>query len=232
MSAHPKPRPCRSRRYWGSGRLRGTCQRSKRECFLKCQHTQNLDRVAQDATEAVTHCSGSSVGVLVVQMDSRCWNVSHYADVTDFSVYCGALEQKKKNDMIHFLCGGCYSECAYKFRGTWTFPHFRMVAIWSGADTVSAHALNCTYERGFRKNMIVLFAAVQVNINWHLPTHYDKREKCLNIQFVPAVLLPNADQGLFIHEVSRSHNDAPQSVGLPWTSDQLVAETSTCQRTT
>jgi hypothetical protein len=23
------------------------------------------------------------------------------------------------------------------------------------------------------------------------------------------------------------HNDAPQSVGLPWTSDQLVAETST-----
>jgi hypothetical protein len=24
-----------------------------------------------------------------------------------------------------------------------------------------------------------------------------------------------------------SHNDAPQSVGLPWTSDQLVAETST-----
>jgi hypothetical protein len=24
-----------------------------------------------------------------------------------------------------------------------------------------------------------------------------------------------------------THNDAPQSVGLPWTSDQLVAETST-----
>jgi hypothetical protein len=28
------------------------------------------------------------------------------------------------------------------------------------------------------------------------------------------------------------HNDAPQSVGLLWTSDQLVAETSTCQHTT
>jgi len=27
--------------------------------------------------------------------------------------------------------------------------------------------------------------------------------------------------------VSRSHNDAAQSVGLLWTSDQLVAETST-----
>jgi hypothetical protein len=34
-------------------------------------------------------------------------------------------------------------------------------------------------------------------------------------------------QGLLFHEVSRSHNDEPQSVGLLWTSDQLVAETST-----
>jgi hypothetical protein len=32
-----------------------------------------------------------------------------------------------------------------------------------------------------------------------------------------------------MHEVSRSH--APQSVGLLWTSDQLVAETSTWQHT-
>jgi len=31
--------------------------------------------------------------------------------------------------------------------------------------------------------------------------------------------------GLLIHEVSRSHT-TPQSVGLLWTSDQLVAETS------
>jgi len=35
-------------------------------------------------------------------------------------------------------------------------------------------------------------------------------------------------QGLLIHEVSRSHNDVPHSVGLLWTSDQSVAETSTC----
>jgi hypothetical protein len=33
-------------------------------------------------------------------------------------------------------------------------------------------------------------------------------------------------QSLLIEEVSRSHNDAPQTVGLLWTSDQLVAETS------
>jgi len=38
---------------------------------------------------------------------------------------------------------------------------------------------------------------------------------------------PPVGQSLLIHEVSRSHNDAPQSVGLLWTSDQPVAETST-----
>jgi len=47
--------------------------------------------------------------------------------------------------------------------------------------------------------------------------------------FVPPVALrPNAGHGLLILEVSRSHSyDAPQSVGLLWTSDQLVAETFT-----
>jgi hypothetical protein len=39
-------------------------------------------------------------------------------------------------------------------------------------------------------------------------------------------------QGLLILEVSRSHTTAHQSVGLLWTSDQLVAETSTRQHTT
>jgi hypothetical protein len=44
--------------------------------------------------------------------------------------------------------------------------------------------------------------------------------------FLSVALRPNAGHGLLILEVSRSH-DAPQSVGLLWTSDQLVAETST-----
>ena len=35
---------------------------------------------------------------------------------------------------------------------------------------------------------------------------------------------PPMGQGLLIHEVSRSHNYAPQSVGLLWTSDQLVRQ--------
>jgi len=45
-------------------------------------------------------------------------------------------------------------------------------------------------------------------------------------EFPPVALSPYAGCG-HIREVSRSHNDAPQSVGLLWTSDQLVAETST-----
>ena len=37
---------------------------------------------------------------------------------------------------------------------------------------------------------------------------------------------------VFLMFLDHTHNDAPQSVGLLWTSDQLVAETSTCQHTT
>ena len=42
----------------------------------------------------------------------------------------------------------------------------------------------------------------------------------------------NAGYGLLIHEVFKSHDDAPQSAELLWTSDQLVAETSTRQHIT
>ena len=38
---------------------------------------------------------------------------------------------------------------------------------------------------------------------------------------------PLAGFSLLILEVPRSHNDTTQSVGLLWTSDQSVAETST-----
>ena len=43
---------------------------------------------------------------------------------------------------------------------------------------------------------------------------------------------PLIGHDLLIIEASRSHSDTPHSVGLLWTSDQLVAETSTLQRTT
>jgi len=41
------------------------------------------------------------------------------------------------------------------------------------------------------------------------------------------VLCPNTGHGLLILEVSRSHINASQSVGLLWMSDQLVTETCT-----
>ena len=45
-------------------------------------------------------------------------------------------------------------------------------------------------------------------------------------------LRPNAGHGLLILEVSWPHTTTHQSVGLLWTSDQLVAETSTWKHTT
>jgi hypothetical protein len=45
--------------------------------------------------------------------------------------------------------------------------------------------------------------------------------------FFYVALQPNAGYGLLIHEVFEITHDAPQSVGLLWTSDQSVAETST-----
>jgi hypothetical protein len=55
----------------------------------------------------------------------------------------------------------------------------------------------------------------------------------LKIKFYsPVVLWPHAVHGLLLHMVSRSHTtNTPQSVELLWTSDQLVAQTSTCQHT-
>ena len=57
----------------------------------------------------------------------------------------------------------------------------------------------------------------------------------MNVKFISNQLLsfavalrPNAGHGLLILDVFLiTHNDAPQSVGLLLTSDQLVAETST-----
>jgi len=46
------------------------------------------------------------------------------------------------------------------------------------------------------------------------------------------VQLTPLGQGLLIIEASRSHSVTQQSVGLLWTSDQLVAETSTWQHAT
>ena len=48
----------------------------------------------------------------------------------------------------------------------------------------------------------------------------------------PMVQQPPVGQAILIIKASRSCSDTPHSVGLPWTSDQPVAETSTWQHTT
>jgi len=54
----------------------------------------------------------------------------------------------------------------------------------------------------------------------------EKKKKYIYIYSVG--LRPNAGHDLLILEVFYiTHNDAPQSVGLLWTDDQLVAETFT-----
>jgi len=50
---------------------------------------------------------------------------------------------------------------------------------------------------------------------------------CSRYDHLTLRLLMSYIYGAPILDVSRSHNDAAQSVGLLWTSDQLVAETST-----
>ena len=50
--------------------------------------------------------------------------------------------------------------------------------------------------------------------------------------FLTMAQRPPVGQGFLIIEASRSHSGTPHSVGLLWTSDQLVAETSTWQHTT
>jgi len=45
--------------------------------------------------------------------------------------------------------------------------------------------------------------------------------------FVFGATAPNAPGSPHSRGFWITHNDAPQSVGLPWTSEQLVAETST-----
>jgi len=59
-----------------------------------------------------------------------------------------------------------------------------------------------------------------------LPHHFLHVSR-IRVKSLTLRLLMSYIYGAPILDVSRSHNDAAQSVGLLWTSDQLVAETST-----
>ena len=56
--------------------------------------------------------------------------------------------------------------------------------------------------------------------------------RTLGYLFFPVAMRPNAGNRLLILQVPRSSNDASQSVGLLWTGDQLIADTSTWQHLT
>jgi len=55
---------------------------------------------------------------------------------------------------------------------------------------------------------------------------------CIYGTFFFMMQQPLVGQGVVVLEASRSHSDTPNSVGLLWTSDQPIAETSTWRHTT
>src|SRR5215475_10106611 len=59
-----------------------------------------------------------------------------------------------------------------------------------------------------------------------LGAHHFLHVSRIRVKLLTFRLLMSYIYGAPILDVSRSHNDAAQSVGLLWTSDQLVAETS------
>ena len=63
-----------------------------------------------------------------------------------------------------------------------------------------------------------------------LPQHIAKF-RCTNVLFLSGATAPNGPWPPHSRRFYITHNDAPQSVGLLWTSDQLVAENSTWQHT-
>jgi hypothetical protein len=86
-------------------------------------------------------------------------------------------------------------------------------------------------ERYWQRNTEEL-GIKRVPLSLQIPPGLDWKSYLLQF-FFSVALQPIAGQCLLILEVSRSHSlDPPQSVGLLWTSDQLVAETSTWQHTT
>jgi hypothetical protein len=82
-------------------------------------------------------------------------------------------------------------------------------------------------DRGIRDSITSMAFANRSDLPWNPPNLVRKRRVYLFLARKSPV-----GQGVLIHEASRSHSDAPQPVGLLWTSDMLVAETSTWQHTT
>jgi hypothetical protein len=86
---------------------------------------------------------------------------------------------------------------------------------WSGTEH------NWIPQNGRRKNFLTMFGIE----NWYPSRNH-------SICFFPVGQKPNSGPHHLIFEVSRSHTGRPHSVGLLWTMDRPVAETSNLQETT
>jgi hypothetical protein len=73
------------------------------------------------------------------------------------------------------------------------------------------------------------FLLIPNRISKFMDLRNDCLTSCLTLRLLMSYIYM---ERLFLIFLDHTHNDAPQSVGLLWTSDQLVAETSTWQHTT
>jgi hypothetical protein len=107
-------------------------------------------------------------------------------------------------------------------------PHFKRNII----PNYTNIRLRLTSPGGLIKDEIKVYIAQKdkLNIDLH-KIHLNVGIRC-NVNcglFTPffLALQPSAGYGFLVHKLFVITHDAPQSVGFLWTSDQLVAETST-----
>jgi hypothetical protein len=107
----------------------------------------------------------------------------------------------------------------------------RRFAVSTFAWNIQPH--NCLLSRIINTEYLILFRAVSAfeSCTLLLPT-FTGFVSCPHIHFPPMAQQRIVAQDLLIIEASRTHADAQHSIGLLWTSDRPVAETSTRQHTT
>jgi hypothetical protein len=107
----------------------------------------------------------------------------------------------------------------------------------------SAHKLSCLCSEGIHYRQTYYYFGNKGNYLLQLNVHFlmflesfllfAQHVSDITASIVRSTLQPSAGYGLLVFRgFMITHNDAPQSVGFLWTSDQSIAETSTWQNTT
>jgi hypothetical protein len=128
------------------------------------------------------------------------------------------------------------------FLTLWTILHFTIYLLqrYSAKERNVRMSSQCSFLNPPPTNSSTLFFETQPatsdhQLLLHVTEYYDYYYCFIYYLFIfvfAVALRPNAGHDLLILEVPRSHTTTHQSVGLLWTSDRLVAETSTRQHTT